>query len=71
MKNFNFAKILAVSINNININKTKVSNKLPFGKQDFIFFIGYKDAKKIRTLCIFSPKIYIKQIFLKLDVRIF
>ena len=46
MKNFNFAKILAVSINNININKTKVSNKLPFGKQDFIFFIGYKDAKK-------------------------
>ena len=25
----------------------EVSNKLPFSKQDFKYFIGYKDAKKI------------------------
>ena len=30
----------SVSINNININKTVVSTKLPFGKQDFACFIG-------------------------------
>ena len=42
-----------------NINKTVISNKLPFGKQDFKYFIGYKDGKKIIPLCIFCPKISI------------
>ena len=28
------------------------SNKFPFGKQDFKYFIGYKDNKEIRPLCI-------------------
>ena len=35
------------------------SNKLPFGKQDFKYFIDYKDDKKIVPLCIFHPKISI------------
>ena len=40
-------------INNIDINKIVVSNKFPFAKQDFKYFIGYKDNKDIRPLCIF------------------
>ena len=32
-----------------------VSNKFPFGKQDFLYFIGYKEGKKIRTWCILIP----------------
>ena len=47
----------SVSINNININKTVVSTKLPFGKRDFICFIGYKGDNKIRPLCIFFAKV--------------
>ena len=35
-----------ISINDIDTNKIVVSNKLPFGKQDFEYFIGYKDTKK-------------------------
>ena len=30
-----------------------VSNKFPFAKQDFKYFIGYKGNKEIRPLCIF------------------
>ena len=37
-----------ISINNIDINKI-ASNKLLFNKQDFKYFIGYKDAKKNKT----------------------
>ena len=32
-----------ILINDVDINKIVVSNKLPFGKQDFKYFIGYKD----------------------------
>ena len=42
-----------ISIKNIDINKIVVSNKVSFGKN---VFIGYKDDK-IKTLCIFLPKI--------------
>ena len=31
----------------IDINKIVVSNKDYFGKKDFKYFIGYKDAKKL------------------------
>ena len=41
-----------MSINNIDINEIVASNKFPFGKQDFKYFIGYKDNKGIRLLCI-------------------
>ena len=37
-----------ISIQHIDINKIVVSNK---------FFIGYKDTKKIRPLCIFLPTV--------------
>ena len=44
-------------IDNIDINKIVVFNKVfLFAKMDFKCFIGYKDAKKIRPLCIFLPK---------------
>ena len=44
-------------INDRNINKIVVSNKLSFDKVDFICFISYKKHKKIRPLCIFFPKL--------------
>ena len=31
------------SINDLDINKIVVSNKFPFGKQDFIYFIDYNN----------------------------
>ena len=43
-------------INNVDIDEIVViivSNKLPVSKQDFKYFIGYKDAKKVKPLCIF------------------
>ena len=46
-----------ISIKNIESNKIKVSNKVRFGKKGFIYFIGYKDGRKIWTLCMyFSQK---------------
>ena len=50
LKNTNVMKI-----SDIDINKILVSDKLPFGKQDFRYFFGYKDDKNIRPLCIFLP----------------
>ena len=35
-----------ISLSNIDINKKVISNKLPYGKQHFKYFIGYQDAKK-------------------------
>ena len=43
-------------INNVDINKIVAFNKLPFSKQDFKYFIGYKDAKKGKPLCILFPE---------------
>ena len=48
-----------ILINDSDINEIVVSNKFPFGKQDFKYFIGYKDDKQIRPLCIFFPEISI------------
>ena len=50
-----------IVINDIDINETVVSNKFPFGKQDFKYFIVYKDNKEIRPLCIFFPEIIYKR----------
>ena len=36
-----------ISIDNIDLNKRVVSNKIFFGKNDFKYFIGYEDAKKL------------------------
>ena len=43
-----------ISIDNREVNKIAVSNKIFFGKNNFKYFIGYKDAKK--PLCIFLSK---------------
>ena len=45
-----------ILIGNIDINKKVLSNKVSFGKKGFKYFIGYKDAKKIRPYCIFLPR---------------
>ena len=45
-----------ISIKNIDIGKIVVSNQVPFGKIEFKHFIGYKDAIKIKPLCVFLPK---------------
>ena len=45
-----------ISIKNIDINNIVVSNKVSFCKKGFKYFICYKDAKKLRPLCIFFPK---------------
>ena len=50
-------------ISDIDINKIVVSNKFPFGKQDFKYFIGYKDNKEIGPLCIFFPEMSIYKRF--------
>ena len=42
-------------IDNIDINKIVVSSQVSFGKKNFKYFIGDKDAKN-RPLCIFLPK---------------
>ena len=46
-------------INGIDVYQIVVSNKLPFGKQDFNYFIGYKDNKNITPLCKLFPEISI------------
>ena len=37
-----------ITINNVDIDKIVVSNKVSFSKKDFRYFIGYKDVKKIK-----------------------
>ena len=48
-----------VLINNIGINEIVVSNKFPFRKQNFKYYIGYKDSERIRYLCIFRSRMII------------
>ena len=47
MKNTNFTNIKALFlIDNMDVNKILVPNKISFCKKDFGYFIGYKVAKK-------------------------
>ena len=46
----------AISITNIDIDKILVSIKVSLGKDDFEYFICYKDGKKVKTLFILLPK---------------
>ena len=43
-------------IKDMDVNEIELSNKFPFHKQDFKYFIGYKDNKEIRPLYIVSRK---------------
>ena len=47
---------IPISIKKVLIKKILVSNKVSSCKKGFKYFIGYKDAKKIRPLSIFLPK---------------
>ena len=46
-----------VWINNKDISKIVVPNRVTFVKKDFKCFIGYKEDKKVRFLCIILPKV--------------
>ena len=56
-------------INVIYINEIVISNKLPLGKQDFKYFIGYKDNSKIRLHAYYFQNK--NDILIKLNVHIF
>ena len=45
-----------ILINNIDINEIAVSNKFLFSKQDFKYFLGYKDNQEIKLLRIFFSR---------------
>ena len=45
--------------NDIDINQIVVSHKFPFGKQNFKYFVGYKNNKEIRHFCSFSSEMSI------------
>ena len=44
-------------IHDTDISKIVVSSKFPFGKKGFKYFIGYKNGKQVRLLCVMLPKI--------------
>ena len=48
-----------ILINDRDVNRIVVSNKFLFVKQDFKYFIGYKDSDKIRPLWLFHPQMII------------
>ena len=56
LKNTDFANAKTILINNMDINKILVSNKVSFGKNGFKYFIGFKDNNKLRPLYILLPK---------------
>ena len=43
-------------IYDVDMNKAVVSINVSLGKKSFKYFIGYKDGKKVRPLCIILPK---------------
>ena len=46
-----------ILIHDINIDRIVVSNKVPFGKKGFKYFIGYEDdSEKLMPLCIMRQK---------------
>ena len=53
-RKFHYSKY-PVSISNVEIYKTIISDKI-FGKNGFKYFIGYKDNKKVKLLCVMLPK---------------
>ena len=58
-----------ISIKNVDIDKTVVSNTVPFGKKGFKYFIGYKDAEKLSLYMYFYQKwLHIEKTFTKLNM---
>ena len=57
LKNKNVIRVKALFLfKDTDINKIVVSIKFPFRKQDFRYFIGYKDSEKNRPSCIIRPQ---------------
>ena len=46
-----------ISINDVDVSKVLVSNKVAFGEKGFKYFIGYKDGRNFRPLCVILPKL--------------
>ena len=62
----------SISIDNKDVHKIVVSNKISFDKNDFKYFIGYKDAKKLNLYAYsFQKWVYIERILIKLSVCLF
>ena len=50
------------------MNKIIISKKVFHGKKDFVYFIGFKDAKKQNLYVYFSPKwVHIEATLMKLN----
>ena len=45
-----------ISLQNVDIDKIVVSNKVPFSEKGFKYFLGNKDTKNINPLCVFLPQ---------------
>ena len=61
-----------ISIKNVDIDKTVVSNTVPFGKKGFKYFVGYKDAEKLSLYMYFYQKwLHIEKTFTKLNMYLF
>ena len=56
----------------MDVNEIVVSNKIPFGKSEFKYFIGYKDTKKLDLYVYFSQKwMHIEKTLMKLNMHLF
>ena len=56
----------------MDINEIVVSNKIPFGKNEFKYFIGYKDTKKLDLYVYLSQKwMHIEKTLMKLNMHLF
>ena len=73
IKGFEFHQYKSpILINNIDINKMEVSNKLPFSKKDFKYFIVYKDAQKTDLYaCSVQDWVYLTGVLIKLNLCFF
>ena len=60
-RKFHYTKT-PIWINNEDIHKTLVSDKIAFGKKSYEYFIRYKDGRRISHLCIMLPEMsgYVK-----------
>ena len=61
-----------ISINNININKIVVSNKVSSSKKGFKYFIDYKDVKKVDLDAYsFQKRLHLEETLMKLNICLF
>ena len=62
----------SITIANKDVHKIVVPNKISFDKNDFKYFIGYKDATKFNLYAYsFQKRVHIEQILIKLSICLF